>query len=1057
MPVDWNALINLGANVAGGIAANRAQNSGIQLSQEALDKAKAEAAAAYGQGSTAAGSALGQGFNDSQATRDWTYGTSGNQLGMGYDAANEILPWGYQQGKADRATGLQNSLGSLATGYGNAFNILNPYAQSGVQALNQANNLIFGKGTPGGGGMPTVNAMPATQYAQQIPMPQMPHSQTVSAPASTPVNTSKFTNSLTGNSLAGLGSGTGSYPSSSTLASQSQQNSAIRGAEGALGGIAVGAGISALGLATASIPILAAIPFVGPILAGVGALIGRLWNNHNPDKTWASNAVNEVSKQTWGPNLDGNGGIAGAVKAGQLTPEQANGAFQGLWQGWITAMKNAGVDQSIIDRSVQSQSGYFKPALDGSAWTQAAAQAPQGGAGGGTAGGTGTRAYAEGGMVPGQDAGRDTVPAMLRGGEFVFTPEAVRHWGVDKLMKMNQAGVNNALSNPQHFATGGTVQPYQYSPTPAGEHGGTPVVQDWSQQLDPGGALPAGYSNYVQGFNPITQQWEYNPNTGEKYTPNPAGGVPLNFSTGTPTSTSTATPSALPGGMPAAGDPNYYKYTSIGGADYTMPKAGTPPANTPPPSGTPPPPSGTPPPPPGTGPTRGTGTGSAPPPPTTRTTGNLANDVQDFQVPGNTTQTTGSVPSRYSQTGTVGGIPPAPSSQAAGSARTGGAGQSISTPVGQQTTATPTRGAPTESVWASAPRVQAAATTARQGQLTNALTQAPPTPGAFDPLTFRFKDSADLQSRLPAGWRYDSAQGSNGGVEWVISPDGKRYFADHTTGTLKLDTSYNGGAGGGGGNGAGGAGGGTGGNPYVSPGGPGSVGSNQEQYPSNWNVNNAPLPDVLNMTGANGATYETSPLYQWQLAQGEKNINRALQARGRYNSSYGLNTLADFYRTLGANESQQNYNRTMDMARLGLQASSQQSGQQAAYGGQASALYQAASQGDAAAAQSLATQLGVNANQYSQLLSALTQAYGGNTATAQAALGSALASLAQWNASGQAQNTWNWANPYGGNAILQGANNAGLALGLGGTNYDALLKVFGLGKNDSSSSGGIWV
>jgi hypothetical protein len=921
---DWNAifgaLIPAGVNVAGAIGANRAQASGINLSQDALNQAKAEAAAAYGQGAQGAAGALTQGQQNAQSALDWGYGTAANQLGQGFNASNQILPWGYQQGNAARATGLANSLGALGTGYGNAFNILNPYAQSGVQALNQANFLTFGKGTPGGGGMPQVNAMPQTQFAPQLPMPSMPKFGTGGIGGAAPMPAMK-TNALSTGALGGGGLGTGGTtgfpdPSGTTLATQSLQNSNVRGAEGALAGIGVGAGLSALGLATAAIPLLAAVPFVGPILAGVGALIGKLWNNHNPDKTWASNAINEVSQKVWGPKMDGTGGLAGEVKNGTLTPAQAKTAFQGLWQGWIQAMHNAGVDQSIIDRSIQSQSVYFKSALDGSAFDQAAPPAHAAG----------------GGMIPGQDQGHDTVPAMLRGGEFVFTPEAVRHWGVAKLQQMNQKGLENALSNPQHFATGGTVQPYD--PTNPNK------TQDWTQQLDPSGALPAGYSSYVQGFNPLTQQWEYNPNTGDKYVGGDTRGVAQPYVA----PANTATPS----GAPTAGDPNYYKYVSVGGSPYQQIA--------------------------GTTPTSGTAS-----PPSSLGGANFNNDTQDIPTP---TQTTGSVPSRTSRSGSVGGVPPPTGST---TARTGGTGQSISSPAGQQTTPTPTRGEPIGGVWAGAPQVQAAVAN-RQASMGLFTPQATPTqPG----------------------------QAGTPGTTPVIG-------AAPTTAS------------------------------YTSPGGPGSVGPNQEQFPSNWNANNAPMPGVLNMTGANGATYETSPLYQWQLQQGEKNINRALQARGRSNSSYGLNTLANFYNALGANEAQQNYNRTMDMTKLGLEASLAQAQQQGQYGSQASAVYQAAAQGDAQAAQTLATQLGVSYTQYSQLLATLTQKYGGDTAQAQQALGIALAQVAQWNAGGQAQNTWNWANPYSGNAIQGGQNNAGMISNITGQNWGALLKTLGIGGTTST-------
>jgi hypothetical protein len=1006
MPIDWGSLINLGAGIAGSVASNRAEAGGIQLSQEALDKAKAEAAAAYGQAGTAAANAIQQGQGNQQAALDYGYTNAANQLGQGYDAANKILPWGYQQGRADRATGLANSLGSLATGYGNAFNILNPYAQSGVQALNQANNLVFGKGTPGGGGMPTVSPMPATQFASQIPMPAMPSAMGVKPMAVTPIKASSLADSsLAG--LAGLGSGVSGYGNGSALASQSLQNSSVRGTLGALGGIGVGAGLSALGLATASIPLLAAVPFVGPILAGVGALIGKLWNNHNPDKAWASNAINEVSNETWGPNHDGKGGLSAAVAAGQITPAQAKTAFQGLWQGWIQAMQKAGVDQSIIDRSIESQSKYFAGALDGSWFEQ---YAPKGE-------GTPPVSAAQGGMVPGEDKGKDTVPAMLRGGEFVVRPEAVHAVGVNNLRMLNslsspmhyadggsvsgdetyrrtlqdmdsrsasdlpyvnyvhdgysfpetvtRESANDQAkiirlerilraakemqkrqkedeklksSNPQHFATGGAVKPYDPNNPNA--------TQNWDTEMNVAAqGLPSGYATYQQGYNPVTNQWEYNPNTGEKYIQNPAGGVPLNFSTRTP-QPAPAT-NTLAAGMPQAGDPNYYKYLSVGSSPYAMPT-----------------------------PTTTTATGGAPlaganynatlgaPGP------NVANPyVQGGpmmqpppNIPSTTTKTTDSV--------------------AVGASRNGGAGQSVSN-TGTPSASGPTRGAGTAggSVWSTAPQIQNAVASRQSGM------------GLFTPQPTAGNPTNPVQPANP------------------VNP-----------------------VGGG----------------YTSPGGAGNSSTGTTQFPSNWNVNNVPLPDVLNMQGTNGASYETSPLYQWQLAQGEKNINRALQARGRYNSTYGLNTLSDFYRTLGANEAQQNYNRTMDLTRLGLEASMAQAGQQAQYGNQASSLYQAAANGDANAAQSLASQLGVNAQQYSQLLATLTQKYGGDVAQAQTALGAALANVAMWQGSGMAQNTWNWANPYAGNNILGGNNNAMLATSLGNQNYGSILKALGIGVGSST-------
>lgn len=46
--------------------------------------------------------------------------------------------------------------------------------------------------------------------------------------------------------------------------------------------------------------------------------------------------------------------------------------------------------------------------------------------------------FATGGLVPGVDAGRDTVPALLRPEEFVLVPEAARYLGVGNLLALNQ-------------------------------------------------------------------------------------------------------------------------------------------------------------------------------------------------------------------------------------------------------------------------------------------------------------------------------------------------------------------------------------------------------------------------------------------------------------------------------------------------------------------------------------------------------------------------------------------------------------------------------------------
>ena len=53
-------------------------------------------------------------------------------------------------------------------------------------------------------------------------------------------------------------------------------------------------------------------------------------------------------------------------------------------------------------------------------------------------------------------------------------------------------------------------------------------------------------------------------------------------------------------------------------------------------------------------------------------------------------------------------------------------------------------------------------------------------------------------------------------------------------------------------------------------------------------------------------------IYRWKQEQGEEAINRALAARGLYNSRAGVNTIADFNKDLAAEESTMQYNRALE-------------------------------------------------------------------------------------------------------------------------------------------------
>lgn len=62
--------------------------------------------------------------------------------------------------------------------------------------------------------------------------------------------------------------------------------------------------------------------------------------------------------------------------------------------------------------------------------------------------------------------------------------------------------------------------------------------------------------------------------------------------------------------------------------------------------------------------------------------------------------------------------------------------------------------------------------------------------------------------------------------------------------------------------------------------------------------------------------YNTSPLYKLQQEEGETAINRALSARGLWNSGAGVQALSDFNRKLIATEVDKMYSKTLDYNKL---------------------------------------------------------------------------------------------------------------------------------------------
>lgn len=68
---------------------------------------------------------------------------------------------------------------------------------------------------------------------------------------------------------------------------------------------------------------------------------------------------------------------------------------------------------------------------------------------------------------------------------------------------------------------------------------------------------------------------------------------------------------------------------------------------------------------------------------------------------------------------------------------------------------------------------------------------------------------------------------------------------------------------------------------------------------------------------------QQSPIFQFRQQQGEEAINRALAARGQFDSSYGVNRLAELTNKLTAEETAKQYDRLFNMAGMGQNAATQ--------------------------------------------------------------------------------------------------------------------------------------
>lgn len=157
-----------------------------------------------------------------------------------------------------------------------------------------------------------------------------------------------------GPGLAGALSGQPGFDDISTKGINSRMGQVLGGVTGGVGGGAAAKGLMGAFMGPAAGATLGMAPLAG---AAIGGLKG-LFDNNNSDKNFASEGINRVSDWTWKTLMP-------AVKAGQVSPQDAEAAFNEVWGKWENSMKGVpNFNQGVYDRSVASQRQYFQPFFD---------------------------------------------------------------------------------------------------------------------------------------------------------------------------------------------------------------------------------------------------------------------------------------------------------------------------------------------------------------------------------------------------------------------------------------------------------------------------------------------------------------------------------------------------------------------------------------------------------------------------------------------------------------------------------------------------------------------
>lgn len=242
--------------------------------------------------------------------------------------AGQVLGTKAAVGSSDRAADLQyksgqEQLNALLGMYGLERGDRAPARAVGLNALNTLQNW-----KPGG-----PNPMAKVDFSQFKP-------NTIDLPP-------QLSRLTTGGGNALVGNGTPTFSDLPT--------SGIHGRpSGVAGRAATGAGLGAT--------IGSVVPGVGTAVgAGAGALYGGiagLLDNNNADKDFASQGINRVSEWTWNTLMP-------SVRNGQIAPDDAERQFNQVFSSWENSMRNTpGFNSGVLQRSIDSQRGYFQPFFD---------------------------------------------------------------------------------------------------------------------------------------------------------------------------------------------------------------------------------------------------------------------------------------------------------------------------------------------------------------------------------------------------------------------------------------------------------------------------------------------------------------------------------------------------------------------------------------------------------------------------------------------------------------------------------------------------------------------